>query len=590
MVRDREAVRLVADLLERVECGRRRVEHKRLEALADVDLLLLFGQRDDREVVEAEVLEHLEPHIELAAAAVDQDQIRQGRPLLQRPREPPREDFAERGEVVRAGDALDAEPLVVVLLHAPVFPHDHGADLLAALDMGDVVALDPVREPGQRERAAQLLEHDLLAVVAGEEMVLERDGRVRLRHRDELALRPPLGHQELDSAAGERGEPLRRELGLRELLGDQDLRRGRDRLAVELADEGREDLAGPPARDLVEEERLLAEEPSLSDEEELDAGVAPLPHDADHVLVHFVRRDDLLALPDFVQGLDLIAEHGCALELHLRRRGLHRVREPERQGLVAALEELHHVPHRLGVALTGLPARARRVAPVDRVLDARALEGAVDRDRAGPKREQLARELERLAHRRRGIEGTIVNRAVVLDPPRDQESWEIFIRRQFEKRIVFIVPQDDVVPRPVLADEVRFQHQRLELVVGHDVLEVADLADERVGLRVARPGLLEIRAHAAPQRGRLAHVEDLGLRVPVDIDARPIGQAGELLLEAHRRSRRRSALIRSRSSAACSKSSRRAASFIRASSSPIRFASSAGDANASSAGASTSTV
>src|SRR2546425_5057566 len=38
------------------------------------------------------------------------------------------------------------------------------------------------------------------------EMVLERDGRVRLRHRDELALRPPLGHQELDSAAGERGE------------------------------------------------------------------------------------------------------------------------------------------------------------------------------------------------------------------------------------------------------------------------------------------------------------------------------------------------------------------------------------------------
>src|SRR3989475_11242842 len=99
----------------------------------------------------------------------------------------------------------------------------------------------------QRERAAQLLEHDLLAVVAGEEMVLERDGRVHLRHRDELALRPPLGHQELDSAAGERGEPLPRGLGLRELLGDQALRRGRDRLAVELAGEGREDLAGPPA-------------------------------------------------------------------------------------------------------------------------------------------------------------------------------------------------------------------------------------------------------------------------------------------------------------------------------------------------------
>src|SRR5437016_12515448 len=127
-----------------------------------------------------------------------------------------------------------------------------------------------------------------------------------------------MGDLDMLSAASERGEPRRRELVLPECLGDQDLGRGRDRLAVELADEGREDLAGPPARDLVEEERLLAEEPSLSDEEELDAGVAPLPHDADHVLVHFVRRDDLLALPDLVEGLDLIAEHGCAPELHLR--------------------------------------------------------------------------------------------------------------------------------------------------------------------------------------------------------------------------------------------------------------------------------
>src|SRR5947207_6327754 len=67
MIRDREAVRLIADLLERVERGGGGIEEERMEALADVDLLLLLGQRDHREVVEAEVLEHLEPDVELAA-------------------------------------------------------------------------------------------------------------------------------------------------------------------------------------------------------------------------------------------------------------------------------------------------------------------------------------------------------------------------------------------------------------------------------------------------------------------------------------------------------------------------------------------
>src|SRR5204862_7503437 len=101
------------------------------------------------EVIEAEVLKPLGPDVELAAAAVDQDEVRQGRPLLQRPREPPREDLAERGEVIRASDGLDAEALVVVLLHAPVLPYDLGADLLAALHVRDVVPLDPVGEPGE---------------------------------------------------------------------------------------------------------------------------------------------------------------------------------------------------------------------------------------------------------------------------------------------------------------------------------------------------------------------------------------------------------------------------------------------------------
>src|SRR4030095_15575405 len=162
---------------------------------------------------------------------------------------------------------------------------------------------------------------------------------------------------------------------------------------------------------------------------------------------------------------------------------------------------------------------------------------------------------------------------------------------ELQEGIVFVVAQDDVVARPVLAHHVGLEHQRLELVVGDDVLEVADLADQRVGLGIARARLLEVRAHAAPQGGGLADVEYLLLAVPVQVDAGLVGHPGELVFEeAHLSCSLRSALTRSLSSAAPSKSRRLAASFMRASSSPLRAWSAAGDSNVSAAFSSTGTV
>ena len=82
---DREAVRLVADL--RHQHQRRRVaaerdlrpavgEHQLLEA--DLAALALLDADDQREV-DAELLEHLARHADLAAPAVDQHQVGQAR-------------------------------------------------------------------------------------------------------------------------------------------------------------------------------------------------------------------------------------------------------------------------------------------------------------------------------------------------------------------------------------------------------------------------------------------------------------------------------------------------------------------------------
>src|SRR5260370_33920387 len=154
-------------------------------------------------------MEHFETYVELAATPVDQNQVRQRVYLLQRLREPPREDLAQRGEFVGACDRPDAEALVVVLLHPPVLPRDQRADLLRALDVGDVVALDPVGRAREVERAPQLLQHDLLAVVAREEVVLQRERRVLLGHGDELAPPAALRPQDLDPPARQPPDPPR---------------------------------------------------------------------------------------------------------------------------------------------------------------------------------------------------------------------------------------------------------------------------------------------------------------------------------------------------------------------------------------------
>ncbi len=59
------------------------------------------------------------------------------------------------------------------------------------------------------------------------------------------------------------------------------------------------------------------------------------------------------------------------------------------------------------------------------------------------------------------------------------------------------------------------------------------MADEGVGLGIAGAGLLEVRADTAPQRGRLADVDDLALGVLVEVDAGPVRDLFELRREGH---------------------------------------------------------
>ncbi len=74
-------------------------------------------------------------------------------PLGEVRRQPAGQDLLHRRVVVVAGH-VDLEPAVLPLVRQPVLEHDHRADVVGALQVGHVVALDAQRRLGQLEVAA----------------------------------------------------------------------------------------------------------------------------------------------------------------------------------------------------------------------------------------------------------------------------------------------------------------------------------------------------------------------------------------------------------------------------------------------------
>src|SRR4029453_18237795 len=145
------------------------------------------------------------------------------------------------------------------------------------------------------------------------------------------------------------------------------------------------------------------------------------------------------------ERLDLIPQPPRPLELLLGGGPLHLFRQLLGQVVVLALQEAFDVPPGLRGPLLGLPARARRVAPVDRVLDAWPLQPTIDGDRARAQREELPCEAQRLAHGGGRVERPEVRRAVVANPSGYQQARELLVGSEAEKRVVLVVAEDDVV-------------------------------------------------------------------------------------------------------------------------------------------------
>ena len=176
---------------------------------------------------------------------------------------------------------------------------------------------------------------------------------------------------------------------------------------------------------------------------------------------------------------------------------------------------------------------ARRVTPLDVEVEARNSRVPPGlRALARAELEDAVQHVECLAHLLRVRVRAEVENAAPVPFAREHHARVVVLDRDRDVRERLVVAEPDVERRPVALDEVLLEVERLDLGRGHDHLEVGDPPDEirDRGTGVAAPGL-EVRAHARPQRLRLAHVEHVALLVAEQIDARLRGQALQLRLE-----------------------------------------------------------
>src|SRR5262249_47202789 len=155
---DREAMRLVTDVLDQVQTGM--IGRQPQRALADPELLepglalRTLGDPDEGDVREPDLRDRGPCRTDLALASVDEDCV--GRDALPA-RDPPvaaRERLVQRAVVIARRQALDVVAAVFAPAHVHPIVHHARGDRRLAHRVADVEALDALRAVGHPPRLA----------------------------------------------------------------------------------------------------------------------------------------------------------------------------------------------------------------------------------------------------------------------------------------------------------------------------------------------------------------------------------------------------------------------------------------------------
>src|SRR6266849_9695092 len=432
VMRDRKSMRLVPDALHQEHSRRVPLLHDRLRAARREDLLALLGQREGRDVRVAGRLEDLERGAQLSFAAIDKDEVGAAREgaitdhvgllaTLRRlePLQAPAQHLLQHGEVVRAGNELDLEMAVVVVPRAPVLEDDHRADRRVSLDVGDVVALDPLRRRLEVERLRERGEHRLRAaavVIRLDPQLFELLRRGVGQLRDQRPLAPALRHLDGDGPTASLRQPAGEQYRFLHCARENNCARDVRRAGVVLQQKAAQQLALDGVTGAVERMAVMADHLALAHVGDLDEHLVTAARVSDEVLVVATAGEHLLPIRDPLDRLQLIPITGRVLEVELARRRFHPVLQlVDEHVRLPFHEERHLVDTRLVILGADAPL-TRSWTALDVKVEAH-LALLEDLVRAGAERQQLADRLDGAAQRLSRRVRAVVQGAVLQHPP-----------------------------------------------------------------------------------------------------------------------------------------------------------------------------
>ncbi len=494
-----------------------------------------LGDADDRHLVDAEFLQRSTGRRNLTRAAVDQHQVRPGVRLpvgvfLRQPPEAPGQHLAHHPEVVAGGQIRPADvELAVLRLDEALGPRDHHrADRVRPHDVAVVIDLDPLGRPVEPEGLPQPLQQRRLAGALGHAPGQRLAGVARgLLDQPRLLAPQRLGDRHLAPELG--GERVHQQVGVvRHVAGQDQSRRGL--VAVELPDEGLEDLARLRPRPGAREVGAVAPVLMRADEEHLHAGVAALLVQCNNIRLLDGLGVDPLAGLNRRQRPDAVAQSGRPLELHSRTRRAHRAGQILLHAGRTAAEEQYRVLHQHRVVGLRDQPHAGRAAPLDLVQEARAGAAFEHAVRAAAQQERLLQLVQRAVHAPRRSEGSEVTPLVAAQPAVLADLREGMVAGDQDVGEALVVAEQHVVLRLELLDEVLLQQKRLGFRLRGQEHHRGRRRDHSTYAR-AVPGRLGIARDPLSQAPGLADVEYLAAGIEHPVDARAILQPPEIVAD-----------------------------------------------------------
>ena len=135
---------------------------------------------------------------------------------------------------------------------------------------------------------------------------------------------------------------------------------------------------------------------------------------------------------------------------------------------------------------------------------------------ATSQRKQALEQGQRFMHRAGAGIRPVILRPILFHPSGGIYSGIFFIPCHFNERVGLVIPQTDVVTRPMLLDQIAFENQRFHFGSGDNGFKSMDARNQRFRLRAQAP-LLKIRADPVFEIDSLAHINDFAGNIPHQI-------------------------------------------------------------------------